>query len=196
MKLSSVKIGKNGGMESHAKVMGHPLHPILIVVPLGLFVTASIFDIMHAFKGRAQAENEAAEEGDASSDGLATASYYMIGAGVLGGLAAAIPGWIDWFALPHGTRAKRIGLVHGVGNMIVTALYGGSWLGRRGNVGRAGSGALAMSFGGFALGGLTAWLGGELVHRMGVSIDEGADLDASDSFADHLKGHSDAARRP
>ena len=52
------------------------------------------------------------------------AAFFMIGAGVVTGLAAAAPGTVDWLAIPRGTRAKRIGLVHGVGNVIVVALFG------------------------------------------------------------------------
>ena len=55
----------------------------------------------------------------------------MIVAGVIGGLAAAPLGWIDWFAIPGGTRAKSIGLWHGVGNVVVLVLFVVSWFLRR-----------------------------------------------------------------
>ena len=55
-------------------------------------------------------------------------AFYPIGAGIVGGLLAAVFGAIDFLAIPHGTRAQRIGAIHGVGNVIVVALFAISWL--------------------------------------------------------------------
>ena len=156
-------------MESKAKLFGHALHPILIVFPLGLLATAVIFDLIYL-----------------ASDHLAMAmvAFWMIVAGVFGGLIAAVFGWIDWFAIPENTRAKRIGLLHGVGNVVVLLLFVGSWWLRRQNPSDAPpSGALVLSFlgAGFAL--VTGWLGGELVERLGVAVDPGAHLDAPSSLS-------------
>ena len=103
-------------MESRIKLAGHPVHPMLIVFPLGLLSTAVLFDIIYLVTGVVR---------------WTEVAYYMIGAGVLGGAAAAIPGWMDWAAIPSGTRAKRIGLLHGAGNVIVLGLFVLSWLLRR-----------------------------------------------------------------
>ena len=46
-------------------------------------------------------------------------SFWMIAAGIIGGLLAAIFGLADWVAIPAGTRAQRIGLWHGAGNVLV-----------------------------------------------------------------------------
>src|SRR3954467_8832763 len=81
-------------MDSHAKALGHPIHPMLIVYPLGLLSTAVIFDICYLVTDR---------------DGFPVAAAYTIAAGVIGGLVAALFGLIDWLAIPAGTRAKRIG---------------------------------------------------------------------------------------
>jgi uncharacterized membrane protein len=123
--------------------------------------------------------------------GFAVASFYMIAAGIIGGLLAALFGLIDWLAIPARTRAKRIGLWHGVGNVLVVALFAASWLLRRGQVGHVPS-ALALWLGIVAvvLAILTAWAGGELVERLGVGVDEGANLDAPSS----LSGPARAAR--
>ena len=104
-------------MESRAKLAGHAVHPMLITLPLGLLATAVIFDLIRAFTDSAE---------------LAVASFYMIAAGILGGLLAAVFGLVDWLAIPAGTRAKRIGLWHGAGNVVVVALFAVSWLLRRG----------------------------------------------------------------
>src|SRR5690242_13542498 len=104
-------------MESKAKLLGHPIHPMLIVFPLGLLATAVIFDCV------------ALGTRDGGWSGMA---YYLIAAGILGGLAAAVFGLVDWLAIPSGTRAKAIGLWHGAGNVVVVALFAASWFLRRG----------------------------------------------------------------
>jgi uncharacterized membrane protein len=156
-------------MESKVKVAGHPVHPMLIVFPLGLLVTAVVFDILYLISGNPQ---------------WTVVAYYMIGAGVLGGLAAAVTGWLDWFAIPHGTRAKRIGLWHGVGNGVMLALFTLSWLLRRGAPEMPPTGAIVASLAAAVLAAVTGWLGGELVGRLGVGVDDGAHLDSPSSLSE------------
>ena len=154
-------------MESRAKLLGHPIHQMLIVFPLGLLAMAVIFDLI------------AIAFGDGYWSEIA---YWMIAAGVVTGLLAAPFGFIDWLAIPSGTRARRIGAIHGAGNVLVVLLFATSWL-LRGDVPSAPGGlALALSFvaGGLAL--VTGWLGGELVDRLSVGVDDGAHLDAPSSL--------------
>lgn len=161
-------------MESKAKLFGHAIHPILIVFPLGLLATAVIFDVIYLATGAEQ---------------WAAISFWLIAAGVIGGLAAAVPGAIDWIAIPANTRAKSIGLLHGGGNIVVVVLFLVSWLLRRDGgsgfemAGAPGTFALVCSFAGIALALLTGWLGGELVERLGVGVDDGAHLDAPSSLS-------------
>ncbi len=156
-------------MESKAKIAGHAVHPMLIVLPLGLLATAVVFDIIRAVTDQTD---------------FAVASFYMVAAGIIGGLLAALFGLIDWLAIPAGTRAKRIGALHGIGNVVVVALFAVSWLLRRGEDGHVPT-SLAFWLGVvaavLALG--TAWAGGELVERLGVGVDEGANLDAPSSLS-------------
>jgi uncharacterized membrane protein len=95
------------------------------------------------------------------------AAAYMIAAGVLGGLIAAIFGLVDWLGIPRGTRARSIGAIHGLGNVVVVALFAASWVLRsrtdlwhreRGRVG-------VCSFAGAALALVTSWLGGECLTQ-------------------------------
>lgn len=156
-------------MESRAKVAGHPVHPMLIVFPLGLLATAVIFDVIYLVTDVPR---------------WTEMSYYMIGAGIIGGVAAAIPGWIDWFAIPNGTRAKRVGLIHGVGNVIVLGLFILSWLLRREQPVAPPTEAIVAALVGAGLAAFTGWLGGELVDRLGVGVDDGAHLDSPSSLSE------------
>jgi uncharacterized membrane protein len=155
-------------MESKVKVAGHAVHPMLVVFPLGLLSTAVIFDILYLFSNRAQ---------------WTEVAYYMIGAGVIGGLGAALFGWLDWFAIPRRTRAKRVGLYHGLGNVLVLTLFVLSWILRSEHPSSPPTDALVAGIGGLIVGVITAWLGGELVGRLGVGVDEGAHLDAPNSLS-------------
>lgn len=159
-------------MESKAKALGHPIHQMLIPFPFGLLSTAVIFDIIFLIWGNTT---------------LATVSYWMIIAGIIGGVVAAPFGLIDWLAIPQNTRAKSVGLIHGLGNVVVLVLFLGTWYLRY-----SASGivpyipttlALILSFAGFALAGVTGWLGGELVDRLSVGVDDGANLNAPSSLS-------------
>lgn len=160
-------------MDSRAKAAGHPIHQQLIVFPLGLLATAVVFDLL-----RLATDN----------DDFATASHYMIAAGVLSGLVAAVFGAIDYLAIPRGTRARRVGTVHGLGNVVVVALFAVSWLLRADETGYVpGTAALTLALAGAALSLLTGWLGGELVARLGVGVDDEAGLDAPASFTTGIR---------
>lgn len=154
-------------MESKAKFLGHPIHQMLIAFPLGLMATATVFDGIGIATGRRR---------------WSETSYDMIGAGIVGGLIAAVPGIIDYLAIPSNTRAKRIGLLHGLGNMAVTGLFAASWMARRDRPGKPGRAALATSAAATGLALLTGWLGGELVDRLSVGVDEGANVQAPNSL--------------
>jgi uncharacterized membrane protein len=141
---------------------------MLIVFPVGLLATAVIFDILHLATGNPV---------------LAAVSFYMIAAGAVGGLLAAIFGLIDWLALPDNSRAKNIGLWHGIGNVTIVALFAVSWLLRGNNPNFVpDTFALLLSFAGIALVLITAWIGGELVYRLGVGVDPGANVNAPNSL--------------
>jgi uncharacterized membrane protein len=156
-------------VESRIKLLGHPVHPMLIVFPLGLLATAVVFDVLYVVTGN----------GD-----LATFSFWALAAGLVGGLAAALFGLADWLGIPDGTRAKRIGAMHGVGNLVVVGLFALSFLLRTSSAQYLPD-TMPLIFGllGAAIALFTAWLGGELVYRLRVAVDDDANLDASSSLA-------------
>jgi uncharacterized membrane protein len=151
-----------------AKLFGHPIHQMLIVFPLGLLATSLVFDIIHLASGGGQ---------------WAEVSFWMIAAGVIGGLIAAVFGLIDWLAIPSGTRAKAIGLWHGGGNVVVMALFIVSWVLRYSDPLHLHTAPFVLSVIGVCLALVTGWLGGELVDRLGVGVDKGANYDAPNSLS-------------
>lgn len=154
-------------MESKVKLLGHPVHQMLIVFPLGLLGASVVFDLVHRI---------------AELPSLAPVAYWTMAGGLLTGALAAPFGTIDWLAIPKGTRAKTIGALHGVGNVLVMLLFLGSWLSRHANDMTATTAATAMSIAGLALALVTGWLGGELVDRLGIGVSDGAGVNAPSSL--------------
>ena len=154
-------------MESHSKVAGHALHQMLVNVPLAFLPASFGFDAM----GIATKDDKWPQFAQTS-----------IAIGVVGGAAAAVPGWIDWFAIPGKTRAKGIGLVHGLGNVAVLGLYAASYVMRRDETKKPKPLPIALGAAGMMIALGTAWLGGELVDRLGVGVDDGAHLNAPSSL--------------
>ncbi|MEU2612923.1 DUF2231 domain-containing protein [Micromonospora sp. NPDC007271] len=155
-------------MESRLKVLGHPLHPMLVMFPVALLITAVIFDVIDAAGGPRY---------------LAEAAYWNMAFGLVGGVLAAVAGAVDLLALPAGTRAKQVGLTHAAANLAVILLFAAVWVVRLNADSRAAGGALiAIEVVAVAILGLSAWLGGELVDRLGVGVDREADLNAPSSL--------------
>jgi uncharacterized membrane protein len=155
-------------MESKVKSMGHPIHPMLVNFPLGLLVTSAVFDIIHLVTGNGY------------WSGIA---FWMIAAGIITGVLAAIVGTIDALAIPSGTRAKSVSGLHGSVNFLILVLFTVSWFLRLSIPGNPSMVAYVLSFLGAALLGVTGWLGGELTLRLGIGIDEGANLNAPSSLS-------------
>jgi uncharacterized membrane protein len=130
---------------------GQAVHPMLVGPPLGLLVTSVLFDLID-LATRTGAFN--------------VPSYWLLAAGVLGGLLAAPFGYLDWRQVPRGSRARRVGALQGAGSAIVLLLFGCSWLLRTPDA-RVPDLALLLSLGGAAFALFTAWLGGGLAGRPG-----------------------------
>ncbi|KAB1138876.1 DUF2231 domain-containing protein [Micromonospora sp. DT46] len=162
-------------MESRLKVLGHPVHPMLVMFPVGLLVTAVLFDLVDTVGG---------------PDFLGEVAYWNITVGLIGGLLAAAAGTFDLLAIPSATRAKRVALTHAAANVAVILLFAAIWVVRLNAESRAAGGALiAIEVVALAILGVSAWLGGELVDRLGVGVDREAGLDAPSSLRSPAATH-------
>lgn len=155
-------------MEARAKLFGHPIHQMLVAFPLGVLGMSLFFDLIGLGTNR---------------PALLDASFYMIAAGIISGLLAAVFGLIDFLGITAGTRAKRIGLLHGCGNVVVVALFAVSWWLRRPTPSTPGTLPIVISAVAVGIALVTGWLGGELVDRLGVGVDDGANLNAPSSLS-------------
>lgn len=137
---------------------GHPFHPMLVTVPIGAWVVSLAFDVASQWAGEAEV--------------LAKGSFWLIGAGILGALAAALFGLLDLLAIPRGTKAFAVGLTHMAINLVVVGLFVVSFALRRGELdsGAVDAVPLAVSAVAVALLGVSGWLGGELSYRYGVRV--------------------------
>lgn len=152
------------------KFLGHSVHQVLIVFPVGLFISAAIFELIALANGSAQ---------------FWTVAYWLIAGGLIGGALAAVFGILDWSHIPDRTRAKRIGVWHGVGNAVVWVLFAVSWWMRVAPDQPPSTNALLLSFIGALLLLATGWLGGELVSRLSIGVDQQAHINATNSVRDH-----------
>jgi uncharacterized membrane protein len=115
----------------------------------------------------------------------AQVSFYLIGAGLVGGVLAAIFGVVDLLAIPRSTRARRVGVAHGIGSVLMLALFAASFLLRLDAPLSPGTLAIGLSILGVVLSAIAGWLGAELVERLGVGVADRAGLDAPSSLT-HL----------
>ncbi len=129
--------------------LGHPLHPALTDVPIGAWASAGFLDV---FGGR----------------GSRAAARKLVGLGVLAALPTAVAGLADWIDT-RGAPARRVGFVHGAGNVGALGLFLLSWRARRKGHHWRGVGWAMLANGG-VLG--TAYLGGHLSFAQGVGVDE------------------------
>jgi uncharacterized membrane protein len=151
---------------------------MLIVFPLGLLSTAVIFDFIYYAS---------------ANPAFPTVAFWLIAAGIIGGLVAAVFGLIDWIAIPSNTRAKSIGLIHGIVNFVVVLLFAGSFYLRTGPAAEPSSPAVILSLLGFVLALAGGWLGGELVERLGVAVYSDANANAPSSLSN--RSDADASTR-
>jgi uncharacterized membrane protein len=130
--------------------LGHPLHPALTDVPIGSWTFAFLADVLDPLPGGQR---------------LRPGATLAVGLGIAGALGSALSGLADWSHTEGGTR--RLGMTHGLLNVVATSLYGGS-LALRLREKHAAARALASIGYGTVL--LSAYLGGELAYHCGLGV--------------------------
>lgn len=128
--------------------LGHPLHPLLIAVPIGSWVSASVLDV--------------------TAGDNAVAARRLVGLGVLTALPTAMAGLSDWSDTDG--AEQRVGALHAGLNLTAVALYGCSWVRRR----RGPGSGTALALAGSAAVAAAGYLGGHLSYALGVGVDTNA----------------------
>jgi uncharacterized membrane protein len=140
-------------MSTRVTVAGHPIHPMLVTLPIGLWVFSLVCDFVSL---------------GTNDPGWEVTAYLTLGGGVVGALIAAIPGLLDFLGL-HDPREKRVATMHLVLNLAIVVLQGlNFWLRSQPEYSGA---AFPIWISIVAVAGLaiSGWLGGQLVHVMGVT---------------------------
>lgn len=140
---------------------GHPLHPLLVAVPIGAWVTSLVFDVSSHLVGQ--------------PGFLAQGSLWLIAVGVIGAVAAASAGFLDLLAIPVGTRASRTAVLHMSLMLTVTCAFGAGFFWRLSSYRHpapVGTAQIALSVLSLAVLTVAGYLGGKLAYRYGVRVAE------------------------
>jgi len=138
---------------------GHPVHPILVTLPIGAWVFSLVFDLI----------SYASSEPRIWSHG----AMWLMLFGVLGAALAAIFGSIDLLNVPRGTAAFATGRIHAVLNSTALVLFLGNFIWRyrtQDGWDAAPVGSLVLSIVGLAVVGASGFLGGKLAYHYGVRV--------------------------
>jgi uncharacterized membrane protein len=149
-------------MRTPASISRHPIHPMLIVFPIGLWIFSLACDLIRL--------------AGASGDAWLTVAFYSMVGGLIGALCAAVPGLIDLIYYKGGAApVKKIALTHMIINLSVVALYAiNIWLraSEPAAMGQTMRIPVLLSIIGVALLFVSGWLGGQMVHVYGVGVEE------------------------
>lgn len=146
-------------MRTPASIAAHPIHPMLVPIPIGLWIFSLVCDLIHA--------------GGSTNPAWSTVALYTMGGGIVGALLAAVPGLIDLLSLPPGPR--KTALTHMAINLTVVALYVINFWMRLGSPGQPGK-LVWLSVIGIGLLVISGWLGGKMVYVHGIAVDTPPDL--------------------
>ena len=146
-------------MRTPASIAGHPIHPMLVPIPIGLWIFSLVCDLIHA--------------GGSTNPAWSTVALYTMGGGIVGALLAAVPGLIDLLSLPAGPRKTAV--IHMSLNLTVVALYViNLWM--RVSAPEKSGAALWLSIIAIGLLVISGWLGGKMVYVHGIAVDAPPDL--------------------
>ena len=140
-------------MRTPASIAGHPIHPMLVTLPIGLWVFSFVCDLIFVFGN--------------GSPAFATVALYTMAGGIVGALAAAIFGFVDLMSLPP--EPRRIALTHMSINLVVVVLYVINFWLRSGSP-EAPGGYVWLSLIAIGLLVVSGWLGGKMVYLHGVGV--------------------------
>ena len=141
-------------MRTPANIAGHPIHPMLVTLPIGLFVFSFVCDLIYVF--------------GSNNSTFAIVALYTMAGGIVGALAAAIFGFIDLLSLPR-PEPRKTGLAHMTINLVVVVLYLINFWQRSGTP-EAPGGYVWLSLLAIALLVVSGWLGGKMVYIYGVAV--------------------------
>ena len=141
-------------MRTPANIAKHPIHPMLVAIPIGLWIFSLICDLVHRF-------------GSTNPNWTVVAWYTLVG-GIIFALIAALPGFIDMLSLPWHT--KRIALIHMSINLTVVALYVVNAYIRKHSHGESDAG-IWLSVIAVLMLAVSGWLGGKMVYVHGVAVE-------------------------
>jgi uncharacterized membrane protein len=157
---SNEQLPNRGGenVRTPANIAGHPIHPMLVPIPIGLWIFSFVCDLVFVFGSGAPV--------------WSTVALYTMAGGIVGALAAAVFGFIDLLSLQ--SEPRRTALVHMTINLIVVVLYLVNFWFRRGTPDNPG-GYVWLSLLAIGLLVVSGWLGGKLVYILGVAVSAAAD---------------------
>mgnify|MGYP003286360041 FL=1 len=148
-------------MASHASIGGHPIHPMIIPFPIALWVFSLIADLIYLWRGNPLWRDYIA--------------FYTLLGGIIGGAAAAVPGVIDWLSLKD-REVVKIANWHARLNVIALLIFAASFYLRTMSGAGLVSGNYTIPVGLSVLGviliAISGWLGGEMVFKHGVAVDQ------------------------
>lgn len=148
-------------MASPASIGGHPVHPMIIPFPIALWVFSLVADVIYLWRGNPVWRDYVA--------------FYALLGGIIGAAVAAVPGLLDWLSLKN-PEIVKIANWHARLNVIALLIFAGSFYlrttGGSGLIGNSYTIAIALSVLGVVLITISGWLGGELVFKHGVAVDQ------------------------
>jgi uncharacterized membrane protein len=142
-------------MASPASIAKHPIHPMLVTLPIGLWIFSLVSDVIYVMRWGGTVWNDVA--------------YYTMAGGIAGALLAAVPGFVDLLSMKSG-KVKTIGIWHMSINLLVVTLFAVNlWLRYQAAPGTASP--IWLSVIGVVLLGVSGWLGGEMVYVHSVAVE-------------------------
>jgi len=150
--------------------LGHPLHPVITDVPVGAWTMTQLFDLISMSRG--------------NDKGLDAAADLALGAGIVAAVGAAVTGITDWSDV--GGSHRRVGLVHGLVNVVGLTFNVSSLALRMGGNKRNRGLARGLSATGYMINALAAYIAGELVYNLGQAVSRNAWVQGPEKYTDTI----------